>query len=94
MGRFAPPGVAWFQEQSAPCSRPPPPLPQWFSLQKGQIAGAPPPPELPEKGVRSPLTPPQGNTVYRLQKNATLRCVPSMHPNPQPKGAHDRTETF
>ena len=57
-----------------PAPPPPPPPPQWFSLQKGQIAGATPPPELPEKGVRSPLTPPQGNTVYRLPKNATL-CV-------------------
>jgi hypothetical protein len=58
MGGLAPPGVAWFQGQSAPCS--PPPLPSAFSLQKGQIPGATPP-ELPENGVRSPLTPPQGN---------------------------------
>ena len=58
----------------AKCSLLPPP-PQWFSLQKGQIAGATPPPELPEKGVRSPLTPPQRNTVYRFQKNATLMLL-------------------
>jgi hypothetical protein len=48
-----------------------PPLPSGFHCKKArsQVLS---PPELPEKGVRSPLTPPQGNTVYRLQKNATL----------------------
>jgi hypothetical protein len=55
----------------AKCPLLPPPSPVHFHCKKARSQVLPPP-ELPENGVRSPLTPPQRNTVYRFQKNATL----------------------
>ena len=57
MGGFAPPGVAWFQGQSAPCS--PPPSPVHFSL--GQIPGATPPLSCLKTGF-APRSPPLKET--------------------------------
>ena len=59
----------------ATCSLPPPPLPSGFHCKKARTQVLPPPLELPESGARSPLTPPQRNTVYQFPKNATMLCV-------------------
>jgi hypothetical protein len=60
--------VSW-----AKCSLLPPPPQCIFTAKRADPrCYPPPPPELPGNGVCSPLTPPQGNTGYRFQKNATL----------------------